>query len=371
MSGKNSPSSRRRGNKSSGENRPANLLYPFLWQTDLDAEATFGIQETALAVVSHGVTIADASVTGFPLIYVNEAFCAMTGYTPLEALGKNCKFLQGPSTEAKSIETLREALRKGEGCTVVLKNFRKDGSPFWNEVTLTPVYNADGKITQVIGVQHDVTRRTEAEENFLQAQKKLERTTLEMAQITLELERANTKNYYDAQHDALTGLANRLLFHDQLNHVFERNKRRPEKPFALLYLDLDDFKGVNDTLGHDAGDALLRNVAQNLKTCVRPSDTVARLGGDEFALLLEDLESPNESLSVAGRVQKLLAELLGSTDAVTVSVSIGITVYTPHYKTATEMLRDADTAMYAAKHSGKNQLVMFGNMPDSEGGGEG
>jgi PAS domain S-box-containing protein len=160
MSGKNSPSSRRRGNKSSGENRPANLLYPFLWQTDLDAEATFGIQETALAVVSHGVTIADASVTGFPLIYVNEAFCAMTGYTPLEALGKNCKFLQGPSTEAKSIETLREALRKGEGCTVVLKNFRKDGSPFWNEVTLTPVYNADGKITQVIGVQHDVTRRT-------------------------------------------------------------------------------------------------------------------------------------------------------------------------------------------------------------------
>jgi diguanylate cyclase (GGDEF)-like protein/PAS domain S-box-containing protein len=363
MSGKNSPSSRRRNAEITSKNQAKKLLYPFLWHTELSFEATTSIQAIALATVSHSISIADASVTGFPLIYVNEAFCAMTGYTPQEVLGKNCKFLQGPASEASGIEILREALRKGEGCSVVLKNYRKDGSAFWNEVTLTPVYNADGKVTHVVGVQHDVTRRIEAEENLLQTKKDLERTTLEMAHITLELERANAKNYYDARHDALTRLANRLLLHDQLNHVLERNKRHAEKSFALLYLDLDDFKHVNDTLGHDAGDALLRSVAQHLKTCVRPSDTVARLGGDEFALLLEDLENPDESLRVAERVQKLLADLPAIPGVVTVSVSIGIAVYTPRYKMIDEILRDADTAMYTAKNTGKNQIVIFDRPP--------
>jgi diguanylate cyclase (GGDEF)-like protein/PAS domain S-box-containing protein len=359
MSERKSASSRHRMAKSS-QNQRGQLLYPLLWHTEPSPESALEIQEHALAVVSHGVSIADATAQGFPLIYVNETFCAMTGYTPAEVLGKSCKFLQGPDTEADAVEVLRDALHTGTGCTVVLKNYRKDAFPFWNELSLTPVYDANGKVTHVVGVQHDVSRRVESELNLLQTKEDLERTTFEMAQVALELERANERHYYDAQHDPLTGLANRSLFNEHLTHVLERRKRQPELRFAVLYLDLDDFKQVNDTYGHEVGDALLVSVAQRLRACVRPSDTAARLGGDEFALLLEDLADLKEANAVAERVQSsLLESVVVGTHSLITSVSIGIATYpsatpeAPVELSASQVLRDADSAMYTIKKSRK------------------
>lgn len=326
------------------------------------------LQEQAMASVSHGLMIADATQHGFPVVYVNQAFCEMTGSTPEEILGRDCEFLQGPETNSQSLERLSEALSTGQPCTVILENYRKDGSLFWNEVSLTPLHDETGKVTYFVGVQQDVTTRVELEQTLLQAKRDLERTTLEIANLTLELEQANAKYYHDALHDALTGLANRSLLYDRLELLLERGKRHPET-FAVLYLDLDGFKRVNDLFGHSVGDKLLVGVAERLKTCVRPTDTIARLGGDEFAVLLDGLEKSEEASLIAERIQKALAQsFVIATHTLHVSSSIGITLNTKGYTRSSDLLRDADTAMYNAKQSGKDQIVVFENSMRSRTG---
>jgi diguanylate cyclase (GGDEF)-like protein/PAS domain S-box-containing protein len=342
------------------------LRYPWLWHTGLSwhpsssddpvsVEPSLETLERAVAVVNCGLTIADATQPDLPLVYVNETFCALTGYTFDEVLGRNCRFLQGPDTDVVSIKTIAKALKTGQSCTVTLANYRKDGGRFWNELKLTPLRDRAGAVTHVVGIQHDVTVRVEAEQALLQ-KAELE---LELAATTRELERANAKYYHDALHDALTGLPNRSLLHDRLEHVLERDKRQPGN-FAVLYIDLDGFKTVNDSLGHAVGDKLLISVAERLKTCVRPMDTVARLGGDEFAILLENLERPEEVALVAERIQNVLSErFILHAHTIYVSASIGSAAHTLGYKRGADLLRDADTAMYNAKQSGKNQFVTF------------
>jgi diguanylate cyclase (GGDEF)-like protein/PAS domain S-box-containing protein len=334
------------------------LAYASLWH-GVHPNVVAQLQEQAMAFVSHGLTIADATQPGFPLVYVNQAFCEMTGYRPEEILGRSCKFLQGSETNAESLELVRNALSTGQRCTVVLENYRKDGTPFWNELSLTPLPDETGKLAYFIGVQHDVTAKIEAEQNLLQAKRDLERTTLELANLTLELERANARYYHDALHDTLTGLANRSLLYDRLEHLLERGKRRPGT-FALLYLDLDGFKRVNDLFGHSIGDKLLISVAERLKTCVRPTDTIARLGGDEFAILLDSLEKSEEAKVIAERIQKVIAQsFVIAAHTLHVSSSIGIALNTSGYSRSADLLRDADAAMYNAKQSGKDQVVLF------------
>ena len=167
---------------------------------------------------------------------------------------------------------------------------------------------------------------------------------------------------HTALHDALTGLANRTLFQSRLELTMARLRRRPDRPFALVFLDLDGFKQVNDRMGHLAGDKLLQQVAERLVKCLRPQDTVARFGGDEFALLLNEVGGSNDLELLLQRVQTTLGErfLLDGT-AVHISASLGATVATPEYATVEEMLHDADKAMYAAKAAGKAGHVVSGS----------
>ncbi len=172
--------------------------------------------------------------------------------------------------------------------------------------------------------------------------------------------RAEAELYHNAYHDSLTQLSNRTHFNEQLNRAIARVQRHPEQRFAVMYLDFDRFKVVNDSLGHKAGDELLVNVARRLKGMLRESDVLARLGGDEFAILAEDLGRQRDAVELAERIHKELQRpvQLGHME-VAISASIGITYSTNDYQTSDEIIRDADIAMYKAKSKGKAQYALF------------
>jgi diguanylate cyclase (GGDEF)-like protein/PAS domain S-box-containing protein len=172
--------------------------------------------------------------------------------------------------------------------------------------------------------------------------------------------RAEEKLLHDALHDELTGLPNRALFMDRLRQSMERSRREPARMTAVLFLDLDQFKIVNDSLGHLVGDELLVQIAGTLASALRPSDTIARVGGDEFALLLEGGRDVGDAVRVADRIHERLVEPLNlGGHEVFVTASIGIAVHTPEYEKPEDLLRDADTAMYSAKASGRACHVVF------------
>ncbi|MDP7591633.1 MAG: EAL domain-containing protein [Litorilituus sp.] len=184
--------------------------------------------------------------------------------------------------------------------------------------------------------------------------------TLALEEEIIQRKQAEKKLKHTATHDNLTGLPNRAIFIDLLNHAISRKKRKPELAFAILFLDLDRFKVVNDSLGHHAGDLLLKFIARELKAIVRSKDTVARLGGDEFVILIEDLESENEAYEIAQRITDFLQQPFTiENQLVFTGTSIGILFSDKRYNNANTMLRDADTAMYHAKDSGKGRYEVF------------
>lgn len=163
-----------------------------------------------------------------------------------------------------------------------------------------------------------------------------------------------------AYHDALTGLPNRTLFYDRLSQAIARARRNREV-FAVLYLDLDGFKAVNDQFGHDIGDALLRESARRIQACVRESDTVARMGGDEFTVILNAIERPGNVQRVTDCLLRTLSSpFVLHTQTCQVGASIGVALYPEHAQTAEDLVKKADAAMYWAKHAGKNDCRLFG-----------
>jgi diguanylate cyclase (GGDEF)-like protein/PAS domain S-box-containing protein len=284
-------------------------------------------RDRALAAAVNGVVIADARRHGFPITYVNPGFTRITGYGAQEMIGRPCSVLQGEGTDAQEIARLKEALSERREVRSTLLNYRKDGTPFWNEVSLSPVVDEAGELVEYIGVQNDVTERRRAEE---QAE-------------------------YLAYHDPLTGLANRALLSKVVERAVDRATRH-ELQVALVFLDLDRFKEVNDAHGHAAGDALLREVAARLRGAVRPGDLLVRQGGDEFLVLLADLEpgaATAQALDAADRIRASFAAPVAVADGVAVDVrcSVGVSILGRDAHDAAELMRHADIAMYRAKRS--------------------
>ncbi len=212
------------------------------------------------------------------------------------------------------------------------RKVRKDGSIIWERQRSQLIFDRDGEPVELRMICRDITERKQVEEQLRQ----------------------------NAFYDALTGLPNRVLFTDRLEQAIGHNQRHKEHLFAVLFLDLDRFKVVNDSLGHLTGDRLLVEIAARLKLCLRQSDTVARLGGDEFTILLPDIDDSNDAVRVAERIQEEV-KLPFTLDAneVFTSVSIGITLSTTGYNRAEDVLRDADIAMYRAKSQGTGRYEIF------------
>ncbi len=263
------------------------------------------------------------------LVYANPKMAEIFGYTHQELMELESPMaLVIPEHHSKVARYFSEEGRPEDAGSISFRGIRKDGSLVEIEVQCTRA-TVNEKPT-ILGTLLDITARKEAEERLV----------------------------HTAFHDPLTGLPNRILFMERLEHALMRRKRGNN--FAVLFLDLNRFKVVNDSLGHSAGDELLKIVGGRLQSCLRPGDSVSRFGGDEFALLLEDVESINTATSVAERIREVLslpAELQGQ--EVYTGVSIGIALSSAEYQTPEEILRDADMAMYRAKSSGLSTYEVF------------
>jgi diguanylate cyclase (GGDEF)-like protein/PAS domain S-box-containing protein len=294
-------------------------------------ESDLRLLSRAVEAVGSGVTIADARAPDMPLVYVNHAFEQMTGYSARDCLGRNCRFLQGGDREQHGVEGVRHAIERGREARVLLRNYRRDGSMFWNELYMAPVLDADGILTHFVGIQTDVSDQ--------------HRYQQELA--------------YRATHDALTGLPNRQLLHDRLQQAI-LNAERYGRHAVAVFLDLDDFKLINDNLDHAAGDEALRIVANRLQAQVRETDTVGRFGGDEFVVVLTEQGDEEGVDRVIGRITRALSspmDIGGSSHVLT--PSIGWARYPDDGGDADTLLKHADMAMYLAKRGGRNRSERY------------
>ncbi|MEG3935954.1 EAL domain-containing protein [Microcoleus sp. T3_B1] len=265
--------------------------------------------------------------------YISPSVKRILGYPPHQAIGRSALEIVHPDDCATITETLHKAIEnpKRSQCPVEYRVRHRNGSWCYVEAVATNLLY-DPAVEGIVINCHDITQRKLAEEQLL----------------------------HDAFHDALTGLPNRSLFTDRLEHALRLAKRRKDYLFAVLFLDLDRFKVVNDSLGHAIGDQLLVSIARRLEACLRPGDTVARLGGDEFVLLLEDIEGINEATTIVNRLQKkITSPLLLDGHEVFITASIGIALSSGEYLEPTTLLRDADTAMYRAKELGRARHEVF------------
>lgn len=265
------------------------------------------------------------------ILDVNPAFSVITGYRREEVIGGNPRLWKSQHHDADFYQNLWAALGVDGYWRGEIWNRRKDGDAFPSWQTISAVHDDQGHTTHYVSVFSDISSLVQTRE-----------------QLT-----------YQAYHDPLTGLPNRLLFNDRLTHALTRAERDGGQ-VAVLFLDLDRFKHVNDSLGHPAGDALLRAVAQRLSQSGRKEDTVSRTGGDEFILLMEELRDPQDAAHLADKLLRVLAEphVIQGHDLY-VSSSIGISLYPRDGESAEVLVRNADTAMYQAKSAGRKTYSFY------------
>lgn len=293
-------------------------------RTELD------LQIAAIAFQSQdGVIVTDAHKA---ILRVNPAFSQISGYAPHEVIGKTPRMLRSDRHTPDFYDALWTSIATTGMWHGELWSRRKNGEVYPEQITITAVKDGNGQVTHYVAVLRDITER-----------KRLEQEVNHLAFF-----------------DSLTQLPNRRLFNDRLGQAVKR-AQRTSSSLALMFVDLDKFKPINDTYGHEAGDFMLQTVAKRLSGCLRASDTAARVGGDEFLVLLPDIPSGSDALAVAEKIRSALAEPCTSPDGIElcVSASIGIAIYPEHAGSEHELLRLGDRAMYEAKSAGGNRVKLF------------
>ncbi|MDF2466495.1 MAG: signal transduction protein : sensor, domain [Ramlibacter sp.] len=303
-----------------------------------NAQEQLRLLESSIARLNDIVIITEAGPFNAPgprIVFVNDAFERRTGYSPQEVLGRTPRLLQGPGTQRKELDRIRSAMEQWQPARVDLINYKKNGEAFWVDLEVSPVWDHERRLTHWVAVGRDITERKMAEE----------------------------KIQYLAFYDPLTRLPNRQLLLDRLQRALGDHDGPHEG--ALMFIDLDNFKVLNDTLGHQKGDLLLQQVAERLRSCVARGDTVARLGGDEFVILLENSgNKPLEPAAGARIVSERILARLGEPYVLSghlhhSTCSIGVTLFGRSPWTVSELLKQADLAMYQAKNSGRNTVCFF------------
>lgn len=293
-------------------------------------EDALRVADAVFESTAEGILVTDADNR---IVRVNPAFTAITGYSAAEVAGRNPSLLKSGRHGVEFYREMWDSLNRTGRWEGEIWNRCKNGDICveWLSIACIRNHAGDAGGGRYLAVFHDITRR-KADEDLMR---------------------------FKAHHDALTELPNRALLMDRLQAALNQ-ARRYRRNFALLLVDLDRFKDVNDSLGHTAGDQLLVEAAQRLCSCVREADTVARLGGDEFAIVLSEMNADDEAEQVAERAVGLLGEPY-RLDAGTANISgcVGIALYPLHGREIDDLLRNADSALYAAKHGGRNTWRMY------------
>jgi len=295
--------------------------------------------ETSISRLNDIVLIAEALPAGElepRIVFVNDAFEHHTGYGRDDVLGQTPHMLLGPDPQLGKLRRMATALQQKRQVRGELMIYKKGGSWFWVELEIVSVLASSGELTHWVAVGRDITERKAAEDEI----------------------------HHLAFYDALTELPNRQLLLDRLRHVLAQSTRTLRQG-ALMFIDLDNFKVLNDTLGHHKGDLLLQKIATRLSACVRETDTLARLGGDEFVVMLEDLGDDPDAAAARARIvaEKVLNELREPFDLDGhqhyATSSIGVTSLNGLQGSVSELLKQADLAMYQAKTLGRNTVCFF------------
>jgi diguanylate cyclase (GGDEF)-like protein/PAS domain S-box-containing protein len=296
------------------------------WQRMLNGNPLLAAR--VLENIMDGVLITDADAH---IQYVNPAFAAITGYSADEVMGKNPRILKSDHQDAEFYQYMWTSLSTRGQWQGEIWNRRKNGEiyPEWENIAV--IKDGEGKVTNYVAIFSDITALKNMERRF----------------------------HHLAHHDPLTGLPNRLLFQDRLQLALVQAKRQ-QQALAVLFIDIDNFKTINDMLGHAVGDQLIKTTAERLTQCVRNADTVARLGGDEFVALLVNLKNPQDAERVAKKIISAVAKVfVVEGHELSITASIGVSLYPQDGQDTNALIKNADTAMYRAKQHGKNNYQLY------------
>ncbi|KTD30599.1 EAL and GGDEF domain-containing protein [Legionella israelensis] len=290
------------------------------------------IRHLALAIEQSPVLILITDTLG-TIEYASGKLTELTGYTSDEIIGKKADVLKSGMTHKNVYRKLWNSLLLGKEWRGELLNKNKIGDLFWVSAIISPLRNNSGTITHYLAIMEDITQQKSYEEMLK----------------------------HQATYDTMTNLPNRITGHTKLEQSILSAKNNKSK-LAILFIDLDEFKPINDSFGHAIGDLLLQQLSSRILNCVRRADTVARLGGDEFMIILDNIQHPKDAEGIAKKCLKSCSEpIVIEANQLSVTASIGIAIYPDHGKDAKQLMRHADTAMYKAKADGKNNLQIYNN----------
>lgn len=292
-----------------------------------EAQARLKLLERAVNSSTSGIVVADAREPDMPLILCNAAFERITGYREEEVIGRNCRFLNWPDRNQMPLGHVRRTLLEGGDCNVIVRNFRKDGTAFWNDLYLSPVRDPDGTITHYVGVQNDITARREVEDELAHAER----------------------------HDPITGLPRYQVVEPSLAHALQG----PNGQASVLFIDIDRFHNINETMGHSFGDGVLRKLGWRVVRAAGEGAVTARFAGDDFVVFLPNACTAR-AREVAAEIRSAIARPIdGGSYTFQVTASVGVSCGPAHGTTAKDLVRRAEAAKDEAKRVGRDAIHVF------------